>query len=201
MSGRPIMIVVAHSSASQGAESPPEEDGSGGIAEYAVSLRASLAAFGDLAGDFPCVLYDAGPHPASEYDDLKVEAVNDVEPRLAVEIHCNASTNEEASFAEVLHRAGSVHGAAAAWAVANALGDGYRQGLHKAWRSRGARANTVEKDRHLLFFLERTHAPAIIVEGAFISNVEQARWLASEGGAEAYGLLVAEGIRRWIDGL
>lgn len=190
----PIVFSIAHSSASPGAKAKAIL-----LDEYSVSLRASLAAFQDLCGDFPCMLYDCGPFPPARYADLKVAQMNASKAKLAVEIHCNASDNESASYSEVIHHAQSIPGIGAASAIATALSDGFR-GRHKMWRSRGARANTVQHDGHKMFFLERTMVPAVIVEGLFISHGEQAAWLASDGGAEAYGLLVAEGIRQWLGG-
>ena len=190
----PLVFSVAHSSASPGAKARAIL-----IDEYSVSLRASIAAFQDLAGDFPCMLFDSGPFPPARYADLKVAQVNASKAKLAIEIHCNASDNEGACYSEVIHHAQSIPGIGAASAIALALSEGFR-GRHKIWRSRGARPNTIADDGHKLFFLERTTVPALVVEGLFISNAEQAAWLASEGGAEAYGLLVAEGIRNWLGG-
>ncbi len=196
MPDRPIVFSVAHSSAASGAVAPGDLI----LTEYEVSLRASLAAFQDLAGDFPCMIYDCGPFGVGKYDDMKVAAINASKARLAVEIHCNASDNQGVSYSEVIHHKLSIPGMQAAAVIARTLGEGFKQGYHKTWRSRGGRPNTVEQDKHPFFFLERTTVPALVIEGLFISNPEQASWLASEGGAESYGLLVAEGIRRWLGG-
>lgn len=196
MPDRPIAFSVAHSSVASGARAPSNFI----LTEYEVSLRASLAAFQDLAGDFPCMLYDCGPFQAGSYDSMKVEAINGSKTRLAIEIHCNASDNPGASYGEVVHHKLSIPGMQAAAVIARTLGEGFKQGHHKMWRNRGARPNSIEQDKHLFFFLEKTTVPALIVEGLFISNPEQAAWLASDGGAEAYGYLVAEGVRRWLGG-
>jgi hypothetical protein len=194
MPTRAIMFSVAHSSAARGARAQKIA-----LDEYAVSRRASEAAFDVLAGDHACMLFDVGPFGVSGYDDAKVAAVNGLMPRLAVEIHCNASNNAGANYGEVIHHKLSEPGAQAAAVIARTLSEGFRDSTHKIWRNRGARPNTVEQDGHKMFFLERTKAPAIIVEGLFISNEEQAAWLAT-GGDVVYGLLVAEGIKRWLGG-
>jgi N-acetylmuramoyl-L-alanine amidase len=190
-----ILFSVAHSSKAKGAQS---HDGM--LSEYWVSLRATLAAMRNLAGEFPVEMLDVGPLNPREYASAKTVAINRCQPSLAIEIHCNASTNHAANYSEVIHHRSSVAGARAASCVAQSLADGFANSHHKSWRSRGARVNTAEHDGHLMFFLELTKVPAIIVEGVFISNMEQAAWLAGEGGCEAYGLLVADGLRRWLAG-
>lgn len=189
---RPILFSVAHSSKAQGAKAPQDP-----LWEYFVSLRASLAAFRNLAGEHAVELFDVGPLPQREYDDAKVETVNRCKPRLAIEIHCNSGP-PSAEYSEVIYHAASQPGREAAEHIAKAIGDGFKAGHHKDWQSRGARANTIQFDKHLMFFIQRTQVPCVLVEGLFISNPEQAAWLASDGGCEAYGLLVAAGVREWI---
>lgn len=181
-----VLISVAHSSKSQGAV-----DAHGVLTEYHVSLRASEACWRSLSGEFAAELYDCGPLSVDRYDDAKVERVNSCKPSLAVEIHCNAGP-AGAKYHEVIYA--SAAGMDAATHVCNALTEGFSLGHHKQWPRRGARL-----DDRGLFFLQRTNVPAIIVEGVFISNEEQASWL-STGGAEAYGILVADGLKRWLRG-
>ncbi len=189
---RPVLFSVAHSATdSPAAKYVP-------LTEYQVSLRATLAAIRNLAGEVPLEWLDIGPFKHTEYDDMKVAAVNRCQPRLAIEIHCNGGP-EDRSYNEVIHHRDSVTGKEAASVVARVIKDGFNIGYHRHWRGRGARANTLAEDKHLMFFLERTTVPSIIVEGLFLSNLEQARWL-NEGGCEAYGLLVADGIRAWLGG-
>ena len=181
-----VLISVAHSSKSQGAVSA-----NGELTEYHVSLRASEACWRSLSGEFPCELYDCGPLKSTDYDDAKIKKVNLCKPSLAVEIHCNAGP-PGAKYHEVIYA--SKGGLDAAQHVCNALTEGFTGGHHKMWPRRGARL-----DDRGLFFLQKTVVPAIIVEGLFISNEEQVAWLAT-GGSEAYGILVAEGIKRFLRG-
>ncbi len=191
MIDRPILFSVAHSSV----DSPIAPDGI--LTEYMVSLRATLAAVRNLAGEVPVEMFDVGPFKRSQYDDLKVNAVNCCKPALAIEIHCNGGPPAR-NYGEVIYHRKSASGMNAAHAISKVLADGFANGHHKAWPSRGARQNTVAEDKHLMFFLELTHVPAVIVEGVFLSNPEQAAWLAGDGGCEAYGLLVAAGVRAWL---
>ena len=193
MTQRPVLFSVAHSSAAPGAVSPD-----GLFTEYWVSLRATLAAMRTLAGIVPCEMFDVGPFKPKDYDDLKVNAVNRCMPALAVEIHCNAGP-QHANYGEVIHHARSADGKRAASVVARTLHEEFAK-LGFAWPSRGGRPNTVEQDQHKMFFLELTNVPAIIVEGLFISNIEQASFLAVNDGFGTYGRLVAEGVRAWYAG-
>lgn len=179
-----VLISVAHSSKAQGAA-----DSQGVLTEYFVSLRASQACWRSLSGEHAVELFDCGPLPASEYDNAKIDRVNSCKPDLAVEIHCNAGP-PTARYHEVIYA--SAEGMTAAQFVINALSAGFAAGNHTGWPRRGARL-----DDRGLFFLQKTSVPAIVVEGVFISNDEQAAWL-STGGAESYGILVAEGIKRWL---
>lgn len=193
MTQRPVLFSVAHSSLAQGAVSPD-----GLFTEYWVSLRATLAAVRTLAGIVPVEMFDVGPFKPADYDDLKVHAINRCMPALAVEIHCNAGPHY-ANYSEVIHHAVSADGKRAASIVARTLREEFLK-LGHDWPSHGGRANTVEHDKHKMFLLELTNSPAIIVEGLFISNQEQAAWLTQNDGFGTYGRLVAEGVRAWYAG-
>lgn len=187
-----IVFSVAHSSAHWGATA---EDG---LREYAVSRVASFVAAKSLAGDFPVAVLDCGPIPTDvEMANAKIASVNGLKPKCAIEIHCNASTDRNVRYSEVIYHPQSPAGKMLGDAIAAAFMVGFGQGNHMAWPRHGARANSVEMDLHRLFFLERTACPSVIVEGVFISNDEQATWLRN-GGDEAYGLMVADGVRRFL---
>lgn len=192
-----VLISVAHSCKAQGAYNAIH-----GVHEYLISLRASIAAFRTLTGNCAVELFDCGPLAQTEYDDAKIAKVNNCKPDLAVEIHLNAGGGR---YSEAIHRAGSLVGEAAAKAIGVSLADGLGPRFARAdFEPHGARPNTVEKDKHLFFFLERTTQPAVIVEGLFIDREAHARWLVGvnggEAGAESYGVIVAEGIKRWLRG-
>lgn len=163
-----------------------------------VSLRASLAAFRNLAGEYAVELIDCGALMPSEYAIEKVARVNGCAPALAIEIHCNGASDPRANYAEAIyHPSSPIVGRAAAQAICDALAVGYAAN-HANWSVKGPRANSLEQDLHWDFFLSKTSVPAVIVEGLFLSNNEQAQWLAT-GGQEAYGLLVAAGVRKFLD--
>ncbi len=192
---RSVLISVAHSRPTGGAR--PPQDVFTAFTEYDVSLRASLAAFRTLAGKAQVELYDCGDvEDARTYARMKTARVNACRPALAIEIHCNSARDPRPNYSEVIYYKPSVTGRIVAAHVAEALKAGFA-GEGVAAPAHGARANTVEQDGSLFFFLEDTTASAVIVEGLFISNYEHAKWL-STGGAEKYGTFVAAGILAWL---
>lgn len=190
-----VLISVAHSSVAPGAVNVMHTAN-----EHLISLRASIAAFRTLTGTCSVELFDCGPLTAREYSAAKVDRVNGCRPDLAVEIHLNAGGGR---YSEVIHHRSSAVGAAAASAIAGALADGLRPRFSTAeLETRGARPNSIEKDKHMFFFLERTVVSAVIVEGLFIDRESHVRWLlgadGGAAGAEVYGTIVAHGIKRWL---
>lgn len=181
-----VLISVAHSAKSVGAVS---SDGT--LTEYLVSLRASLACFRSLSGEFAVELLDCGPLKSSEYDDAKLSRVNTCAPELALEIHCNAGP-PGAQYHEVIYASKSSPAKAPAEIIAQHLSKGLNSATGVYSPSHGARV-----DNRGLFFLQKTLVPALIIEGLFISNKEHALWLAN-GGAEQYGVMVAQGIKQWL---
>lgn len=193
-----VIISVAHSSVARGAHNKKIN-----ISEYDVSKKASLSCFQYLQdNEVPCVLFDVGPWSADSYLIRKPQLVNAVaetsfsvfeghdDAELVVEIHCNGSDEESAKYNEVLYVSES--GKKAAESVCRSIANGFlSSGRHVNWPSRGAVKSVVG-----LAMLYKTKCPAIIAEGVFITNNEQAEWL-KNGGSEAYGMLVAEGILNW----
>jgi N-acetylmuramoyl-L-alanine amidase len=153
-----------------------------------------MALYRHLSGEFAVELYDCGALTQSEYDDAKVARVNQCKPSLALELHCNAGP-PKANYFEAIYAKYSPAKEAAEHVV-EALAEGYKsQGLGH-WKNNGARC-----DDRGLFFLQRTIVPCVIVEGLFISNDDQAKWLVTGGnttGQDLYGTFVANGIKRWL---
>lgn len=190
---RAVVLSVAHSYRARGASSERFA-----LNEYDVSLRATEAACGVLRQhDCPVVVVDAGDQSPTTYAASKTEIINAINPGLAVEIHCNASADRSANYGEVIHHPLSPIGMRAAVTVGDHLRDALGNTKH-LWPWRGAREWKQAFDKHQFFFLSRINSPSIIVEGLFISNDEQAAWLAGPGGAEAYGALVGEGIALFL---
>ncbi len=179
-----IVLSVAHTKLAQGAKT------AGGLYEYEMSQRASRAAFDVLyTANIPAAMFEVGYFtregcmPAKQLMPSRLAA-------MCVEIHFNASgENPKANYSEVIHHPASKAGAVCAMLVSASLSEGFTKGNHK-WGNHGPRPDGS------LFFLKGAQ-PAIIVEGLFGSNAEQAAFLETSGGPEAYGMLVAEGLKSW----
>ncbi len=187
-----VMIAVAHSNKSKGVV--VHKDGLD-VYEYEISKRASIGLLRALSNDFRLTYDHHVVAGASRYLDAKVDAINALMPNIAVEIHCNAGP-PSANYREVIYAQGSTRGKAAAEHVAKALTEAFPQ-----LKPCKARANSVEMDKHLFYFLERTKVPALIVEGVFLTNPEHLECMQIEGGAESYGTAVARGLRAYLEGL
>lgn len=191
---RAVVLSVAHSWRAYGAYNRKV-----GLKEYDVSLRATEACAAVLRQhDCPIGIVDAGDNGAKEYARIKTEVINAINPSLAVEIHCNASQDSTANYGEVIHHPSSPIGMRAAVCVSDMLRNALGNTKH-LWPWHGAREWKPQFDQHQFFFLSRTNCPSIIVEGLFLSNDEQAAWLASSGGAESYGALVGDGIVKFLE--
>jgi len=176
-----IVLSVAHTFKAQGAAY-------GGLTEYEVSKRATRAAYDWLSGQgIPCCLFETGSF--SQTESVRPKQLAGAMADLSVEMHLNAWTDPARNFSEVIHHPGSIAGFAAACAVSDHLKSGFGAVNHK-WPAKGPRGDAG------LFFLKGPR-PAIIVEGLFLSNPEQAAWLATPGAPETYGLLVAGGLKQW----
>jgi len=178
-----IILSVAHTKLAPGAKTV------NGLYEYDMSKAASRAAFEVLsAAQIPAFLVEAGWFTRDGAMGPKQRVC--APATMGVEIHFNASgENPNADYSEVIHHPQSPTGKACATEVSTALALGFAAGHHK-WSNRGPRGDGS------LFFLKAPF-PAIIVEGLFGSNAEQAAFLGSSGGPESYGMLVAEGLKKW----
>lgn len=178
-----IVLSVAHTKLAAGAKT------ANGLYEYDIGKVASRAAFESLyAASIPCALVEVGYFTREGCMGVKQQLPTKF-AKLAVEIHCNASAESaKANYAETIYHPKSLVGKSAAEAISVAMAKGFG-GSHK-WPSNPARGDAS------LFFLKGP-TPSVIVEGLFVSNPEQAAWLEANGGPEAYGLLVAEGLKSW----
>jgi len=180
-----IFISIAHSSQDHGARNDEI-----GIDEYWVSTIASKCCYDFLASrKIKCIVYDNGGGLDKQYAPEKREIINKVNPYLAIEIHCNASTSKLACYSEVLYKNKFKGTKPIAENIALSINSGVMGSINKMeFNNHGIRLPDEK-----LFFLDTMNCPSIIVEGFFISNDNHAKWL-KNGGAEAYGMLVGEGI-------
>lgn len=188
-----ICISIAHSSKFRGAANTLYN-----VNEYEISRQASRSCFEILADNgHACTLIDCGSLNDTEYSLYKTKLINSMNPQpdLAIEIHLNSSEDKNAHYGEVLYKETTkTHiSKTAAESICQYLKDGFTKSIHPlTYKDNGA----VADDRGL-FFLDKVHCPSIIVEGLFVSNNGHADWL-KNGGAQAYGSLVAHGLLHWI---
>ena len=125
---------------------------------------------------------------ADVYLSLKdrVKLSNSANPNLFLSLHCNAAINHLANGIETLCYSRASKGYLYALSVQNSL-------------SRGTElTNRGVKIRSDLYVLRNTKAPAILLELGFISNKEDAIWLAKTKHLKKAASLVAHGIGNQI---
>lgn len=123
----------------------------------------------------------------TENEDLKARAkiANDFKADVFVSIHCNAAGNPNTKGTEVFHFPGSVEGGKLAKAIQSSLiGIG---GLV----DRGVKANNFA-------VLRETKMPAVLVELAFISNLEEEKLLSSDAFQNQAAKAIVNGIYSYL---
>lgn len=112
---------------------------------------------------------------------------------LFVSIHCNAAGNTDAKGTETWYCNGSVGGEKLATCIqsqiVNALGT----------VDRGIKNATPHVNG--LYVLSNTDAVAVLVETAFISNVDDEALLADEGKRDQFAAAIARGITDYVGGM
>lgn len=188
-----VMLIVAHSNASKGVV--VGEAGDSQAIEYEVSKRATVCMLRALSNDFRVSYSHQAIGGDRNYLPMKVEEANAIDPDIVVEVHCNAGP-PSANYREVIYYPGSARGKRAAELVAEALTTHFMDE-----RPCKARENSVAADKHIMYLLDKAKAPAIIVEGFFLTNQKHRELLLKEGGAEDYGSAVAAGLRKYLEEL
>lgn len=112
------------------------------------------------------------------------EAENKSNSNLFISLHCNSVENEKANGVEVLYYDGSGIGKELATIVSENLAE------FMELKNRGA------KPRKDLRVLSGTKAPAILIELAFLSNLEEEQLLLNEPYSFASGIL--KGLYKWV---
>ena len=126
--------------------------------------------------------------------EQKVSGINLIEPDLALEIHFNGFRNPIVGGAETLHDTGGE-----SLTLAGKVQD--RLVRHLGLRNRGIKPGWFQGDKSkgLVYFLWATDCPAIITEGLFLTNPEEAKLLLKPTTRYAYALGIAEGIIDYLE--
>lgn len=96
----------------------------------------------------------------------KVQIINESEADIAVELHHNWNKNKRIRGAEVLYHPDSIEGK---W-----LADRILKAIKESFQTRGIFAGYYHLDpkKEVLYFLQQTKMPAVIVECAYLTNSE-----------------------------
>jgi len=154
-----VALIVGHTS-----EVPGATHQEFGISEYQFNERLALAVSEALRGPSSQVIYRARPNDYTGLPDL----INALDPSFIVAFHAN-SHDTPVSGSEVLHWHRSKKAAVLAGMlqheILGALG----------LRDRGLKPISDQRGAHLL---QRTNAPAAIIEPIFLSNSYDLFWAA-----------------------
>lgn len=113
------------------------------------------------------------------------EYANELDADIFISIHCNSATNPAAHGTETYYMDGSIGGNRLAQYVHSEL---IKIGL----RDRGTKTANF-------YVLKYTKMPAILVELAFISNLDEANFLASAEGQNKLAQAIYQGVKHYIN--
>jgi N-acetylmuramoyl-L-alanine amidase len=179
--------------------------GHGGTDPGAVNMRLNLREC-DVALEYAQrvaqILSDAGHHVvmtrgADSFVYLADRACisNVWKADLFLSIHCNSAKNWEAAGIEVWTSPGQSESDLCATELLGAIA--------QAFPDRRLRADMADgdPDREARFYvLVHTSAPAVLIETGFLSNDEEAAWLADADTAANYAQAIANGVLSWAAG-
>lgn len=184
-----VILSIAHTPKAPGARSPAFPH----VLENPYSRRicASAAEWLELAG-FDVVTVEGSIRQ-------KIAKINKLRGACLVEPHLNAATSPTARGHMVIHHAPSVHGRNLAISISDALDRGLHDAGFQAARRWGATPCPGRLVRHPeLPILSDTKPPAVIPELLFVSNPDDAAFLAKSDTPERLGGMVAAGIAAWL---
>jgi N-acetylmuramoyl-L-alanine amidase len=153
--------------------------------DLAFRLAASVARRLDRAGAIS--MLTRGPHDGPS-DSERSEIANQFSADLLVSIHMNAHSSPEAEGAATyfFEREG----------VASEPGEHLADLVREALIASGR--NDCRSHGRNYPLLRHTRMPALVVEPCFITNPEEAKLVADQGGIERIAESIAEGIRRYF---
>lgn len=186
-----ILISVGHSKKVKGASNE-----SVGVHEYDLCKKiASSAAEMINKSEFKCEFFDIGD--VFPYRQKKIDFVNKhLDLALAIEFHLNSYPGKTATYSSCFFMGNDKDMAELSECILGYLKSGlYNHGWNKI-KSVGLPSDGYDIERY--WFVTKAKCPAMIVEPLFISNDEQAMWLKTTGACEAVGMIIAEGILKWM---
>lgn len=157
-------------------------------ADVALAVSKKLADFLSQAGITVVMTRQDQEDEASDDLQYRCDIANRAEVDLFVSIHCNSAT-PGAHGTEVWTSLGETQGDAVATAIMNQISATFVDLAVRADWSDG----DVDKESNF-YVLKYTDAPACLVEMAFISNDEEAAWLADDEWQSKMAAAIARGI-------
>lgn len=116
------------------------------------------------------------------------DASNSFGANLFVSVHCNAATNAGAKGTETFYCAGSAKGGKLAQCIQNQIINSL------GTVNRGLKTNN-------LYVTKNTDCPAVLVETAFISNLDDEALLSREKKRDQFAAAIARGITDYVGGI
>ncbi|MGH2813278.1 MAG: N-acetylmuramoyl-L-alanine amidase [Actinomycetota bacterium] len=183
LSGKRIVIDPGHGGEDPGHLSPSGDSES----EICFRIAASVAQL--LETESASAVLTRGPNDGPEDSD-RSEIANWVGADLFLSIHLNAHSNESASGAATYFFEHD--------SVASEPGEHLADGLRRALVESGRQDCRSHGRNYPL--LRETRMPAIVVEPCFLTNPEEAKFLADPEGIQATAVAIVRGIRNYFSG-
>jgi len=123
----------------------------------------------------------------------KVASINNFQSEIAIDIHFNGHEDDRVGGIETLHS-----GFLKSLRLAKCVQKRLVERLNRLNRDTKIGFYQGDPKRGLLYFLAHTHCPAIVTEGLFLSNAEEAMMLETENTHILYATAIAEGINDYF---
>lgn len=159
-----------------------------GLQERCLNLEISLSCSKALQRSGVNVMLSRTTNTEEGKVNDVVKKCNGYDPDLAVSIHINAGGGE--GF-EIYHH----HGGGTSKTLAKNINDTV---VKMGRKSRGLKVKLNDQGKDYLGFIRQTKAPAVLAECGFIDNANDAAFLQTEAGKEAYGEAIAQGILKTL---
>lgn len=162
-------------------------------ADINLALAEKLARYLMAAGMEILLTRTARHDAASDSLAYRVQLANDWEADIFISIHCNSFSDVSARGTEIWTAKGVTAGDQLAALIIEYITAALPEVRIRADWSDG------DSDKEADFYVLRyTQAPACLIEAAFISHAEEARWLADEEWQQCLAQAVAGGIIRYF---
>jgi len=123
-------------------------------------------------------------------------------PMIAIETHCNWSTDKHRNGFFVMAHHGSEHGRLLARVISQKISEirrhGNNLGINLVDSNRQWIGTEHEYENHRQAFITQTLPPAVLVESCFLSNFKDAYWITQIENRRKLGVAIGEGIEEYF---